>query len=114
MSDRAKPSGRRLSAHDVSLVKGMIARGDRKHDIAAYFGVNQGRIAEAEQGHLHPEAEAADLSELPPPGPYSSGQSTQAAAEALRASRKALRKAIKDVDAALNQLEGGSKLADDD
>lgn len=109
---RAAPSGRRLSEEDASLVKGMVARGDRKHDIAAWFGVNQGRIAEVEKGELHPNAEEADEEELPPPGPYSSGQSSHAASEALRSSRKALRQAIKDIDAALAQLDNGSKLED--
>ncbi|MCG5247966.1 hypothetical protein [Methylorubrum extorquens] len=101
-----------MSEQDASLVKGMVARGDRKHDIAAWFGVNQGRIAEVEKGELHPDAEEADEEELPPPGPYSSGQSSFAASEALRSSRKALRQAIKDIDAALEQLDNGSKLQD--
>jgi len=43
---RAAASGRRLTPADASIIKGMIARGDRHHDIAAWFGVNQGRIAE--------------------------------------------------------------------
>jgi hypothetical protein len=112
MSDRAKPSGRRLSEADASLVKGMVARGDRKHDIAAWFGVNQGRVAEVQSGDLYPDAEEAGAEDLPPPGPYSSGQSTHAATEALKTSRKALKQAIKDIDSALNQLEQGSKLED--
>ncbi len=29
---------------------GMISRGDRNHDIAVWFGVNQGRIAEVKDG----------------------------------------------------------------
>lgn len=37
---RAPESGIRLSSADAALVKGMLARGDRQHDIAAWFGVN--------------------------------------------------------------------------
>jgi pentapeptide repeat protein len=65
---RAERSGRRLSAADASIVKGMLHRGDRHHDIAAWFGVNQGRIAEVKAGELHPEAATASSEELPPQG----------------------------------------------
>jgi hypothetical protein len=42
----------------------MVTRGDRHHDIAAWFGVNQGRIAEVNSGELHPTAPVASASEL--------------------------------------------------
>jgi hypothetical protein len=45
----------------------MIARGDRHHDIAAWFGVNQGRIADAQDGK-YGTPDAAPLNELPPQG----------------------------------------------
>ena len=44
--DRAEPSGLTQTPADAALIRGMIERGDRHHDIAAFFGVNQGRIAE--------------------------------------------------------------------
>ncbi len=47
---RGKASGYRLDREDVAIVLGMQARGDRDHDIAAWFGVNQGRVAEAKEG----------------------------------------------------------------
>jgi hypothetical protein len=47
---------------------GMVARGDRDHDIAAWFGVNQGRIAEAKDGKFG-TASAASTKDLPPKGP---------------------------------------------
>ncbi len=78
---RAEPSGRRLSAADVSLVKGMLDRGDRHHDIAAWFGVNQGRIAEVKGGELHPDAPPALPEELPPRG--SPGRIARIAMKAL-------------------------------
>lgn len=104
MVDRAEPSGRRLTAADASIVKGMVERGDRKHDIAAWFGVNQGRIAEVQSGHLYPDADVTLENDLPPPGPYSSGRSIHAATEALRSSKDALQRAMHDVDAAMIQL----------
>jgi hypothetical protein len=69
---RGRPSGLRLSEAQASLVKGMLLRGDRQHDIAGWFGVNPGRIAEVKDGHLHPGVAPAPPSQLPPqvpPGP---------------------------------------------
>jgi hypothetical protein len=35
-----------LNEGEIAIVKGMLLWGDRQHDIAAYFGVNGGRVAE--------------------------------------------------------------------
>jgi hypothetical protein len=45
----------------------MIARGDRDHGIAGWFGVNGGRIAGVKEG-LHGPLPAADPKEMPPSG----------------------------------------------
>jgi hypothetical protein len=45
MRYRAPASGIALSDEDAAIVKGMLARGDRQHDIAAWFGVIGGLIA---------------------------------------------------------------------
>ncbi|MDJ0627611.1 MAG: hypothetical protein QNJ44_05080 [Rhodobacter sp.] len=75
---RAEPSGIRLDESDAAIVKGMLARGDRQHDIAAWFGVNGGRIAEISTGAKFADVEPADMADLPPRGPYLSGrQSTE-------------------------------------
>lgn len=75
---KAPPSGVRLNEDDAAIAKGMLARGDRQHDIAAWFGVNGGRIAEISTGAKFSKIEPADQATLPPPGPYLSGR--QAAA----------------------------------
>lgn len=60
-----------LSYREVEIVKGMLERGDRQHDIAAFLGVNGGRIGEVAKGEgPYPEAKARDGGSLPPPGPY--------------------------------------------
>lgn len=64
----ARKSGLRLGPDDIPIVLGMIARNDRRHDIAAWFGVNQGRIKGAENGD-YGEVEPASANELPPSGP---------------------------------------------
>jgi hypothetical protein len=68
----------------------MIARGDRQHDIAAWFGVNGGRIAEIAVGHRFRQVKPADRSNLPPPGPYPTGRDATIALNALVAARQAL------------------------
>lgn len=70
MGTRAKPSRLSLTESDASLIKGMLLRGDRHHDIAAFFGCNQGRIAEIKDGSRFLKVAAADLEDLPPRGPY--------------------------------------------
>ena len=72
---RAINSGISLTEKDAGIVKGMLERGDRQHDIASWFGVNGGRIAEISVGkkfsYVLPERH-----DLPPRGPYLSGMDT--------------------------------------
>jgi hypothetical protein len=69
MASRAKASGYTLEASDAPIIMGMVARDDRDHDIAAWFGVNQGRIAEVKDGSKFGIVAAAPADELPPKGP---------------------------------------------
>jgi hypothetical protein len=68
----------------------MLARGDRQHDVAAWFGVNGGRIAEIATNERFGEVRAAEVASLPPPGPYPCGRDAVAAMDAVRAAREAL------------------------
>jgi hypothetical protein len=70
MGNMHKPGRPVLTAGDAAVIRGMISRGDRHHDIAAFFGVNQGRIAEIKSGELFPGVPATRASDLPPKGPY--------------------------------------------
>ncbi len=56
-----------LTNNDASIVLGMIARHDKEHDIAAWFGENQARIAEVKAGS-HGAISAAPATALPPKG----------------------------------------------
>lgn len=67
---RSKSAGIRLSERDAAIVKGMLARGDRQSDIAAFFKVNSGRICEVNTGMTFADVPAAPPDQLPPPGPY--------------------------------------------
>jgi len=83
MGHRAEPSGVTLDSVDASIIKGMLARGDRQHDIAAWFGVNGGRIAEIATGAKFRSVVAAPTADLPPPGPYLSGRQVQELVQTL-------------------------------
>jgi hypothetical protein len=76
-----RPDGgveRRTTEADAAIIKGMLVRGDRIQDVSAYWGCNNGRIAETKRPYLrrsrqHPprykHVKPAPLSVLPPPGP---------------------------------------------
>jgi len=92
MGSRARKSGVVLDEADAAIAKAMLARGDRQHDIAAWFGVNGGRIAEIAAGYTFHWVEPY-AGELPPPGPYPRGRDAVAALEALAAAEHALQAA---------------------
>ena len=87
---RAHNSGIRLTEQDAAIVKAMIARGDRQHDIAAWFGVNGGRLGEIAAGRKHRSIVPAERSNIPPPGPYPNGRDATIALNALVAARQAI------------------------
>ena len=64
---KSNSSGITVSPRDVPTIIGMVARGDRRHDIAAWFGLNQGRVKETEDGKYGPPQAKAG-SKLPPKG----------------------------------------------
>ena len=59
-----------LNEEDGSLIKGMLERGDKQQDIAMFFGVNSGRIAEVKEGIRFADVEPTPFDSLPPMGPY--------------------------------------------
>lgn len=70
-----------ISDKDIADIKGMLARGDRQHDIAAWFSQSGGRIGEIshcddpvyDNVTLAVRARAlkpTPVAELPPEGPY--------------------------------------------
>jgi hypothetical protein len=96
-----------LNYRETRIAKGMLRRGDRQHDIAAYFGVNAGRIAEIASGNsAYAGAEPAEPSTLPPPGPYLSKFALQSVIRTLNEAIDAIEMAeheenLDDVKAAL-------------
>ena len=90
MASRAPSSGITLTEKDAAIVKGMLARGDRQHDIAAWFGVNGGRIGEIASGRKFRSVAVAPSTALPPPGPYLAARDVAVALSVLADIKKAL------------------------
>ena len=101
---RAKKSGIKISADDAAIVKGMLGRGDRQHDVAAWFGVNVGRIAEIATGEEFAGVKTAKT-DLPPKGPYVSGKLAHKTYGHLKLIRASLEQAIKEDDEAIIELD---------
>jgi hypothetical protein len=109
--NKGKASGYTLKRSDAPTIFGMVARDDRDHDIAAWFGVNQGRIAEVKDGSRFGTVAAAHTSQLPPSGPPGiKGRRLRAAADkisqalakgpsGLKEAQELLRSAIASYDA---------------
>lgn len=57
-----------LTNKEMEIVVGMVNRGDKQHDVAAWFGENSGRIPEIIDG-VHGVFTAAPADQLPPKGP---------------------------------------------
>lgn len=85
---------------EISTVLGMLARGDKQHDIAAYFGVNGGCVAEVKTNHngVADGIEPAPVHELPPAGPVMAGRSALRALDTLRALRDLIDESIADIE----------------
>lgn len=103
---RGKASGYTLSNSDVPTILGMENRGDRDHDIAAWFGVNQGRVAEAKEGKYGP-GQPAPGNILPPKGaPGVKGRRLrQAVRQALEKIEKNGAASLSDVRKILSEAE---------
>ena len=64
---KARRSGIVVTPEMVPVILGMVERGDRNHDIGAWFGLNQGRIKETKNGD-YGLTTPAPADELPPAG----------------------------------------------
>ena len=94
---KAKSSGVSLSSDDAAVIKAMLARGDRQHDVAAWFGVNGGRVAEINTCQRF-AAVLPSLGPLPPRGPYMTGEQSARAKQSLMEVNKRLRLLIADIE----------------
>lgn len=88
---KAAASGITLKYKETCIVKGMLARQDRQHDIASYFGVNPARVNEIANGEgNYPNAQPTPEADLPPPGPYLTKYAVQGVIDTLNEAIEAL------------------------
>lgn len=104
---KAEKSGITLTEEDAAIAKGMLARGDRQHDIAAWFGVNGGRIADINTGKTFRHVAPAHR-DLPPAGPYPSGRSSNGAREAIEMVIEELLDMAQRLEQRLNEMRPNS------
>jgi hypothetical protein len=100
--ERAESVSEELDAIKVALIKGMILRGDRQSDIAAFFKVNSRVVSHVNTNHYpdYVHIRPAQPDKLPPadyPSPYELLEAQQAlwkARVALEAAHHAVRDAL--------------------
>jgi len=83
-----------LNEEQAAIVKGLLLRGEKQHDIAAFFAVNGGRVAEIAKGYKHAEVKPAARKDLPTPAVVMQGYSSYVALQALRIIELAVQSAI--------------------
>lgn len=106
---KASSSGLSVNPTDVPIILAMVARGDRRHDVAAWFGLNQGRIKEVEDGN-YGNAPLALALQLPPsgsPGPKAIAlrQAVRSALSDLARGQRRPADVAKDLKAAADQFD---------
>jgi hypothetical protein len=89
---------RMIRPEDVPLIKGMLIRGDMQSDIAAYFGVNSGRICEINTGRRYGDIKPAPPETLPSAGPYMALRSAHKAKETLEALRDLIDQSLAQIE----------------
>ena len=97
--------------HNAVIAKAMLARGDRQHDIAAWLGVNVGRIGEIASDKSHRTVQPDTGANLPPPGPYPNGRDATVALQALVAAKAAIHSAEEIVRQTANLRLGRHPIA---
>ena len=100
---RAASAGISLDDADAAIAKGMLNRGDRQHDIAAWFGVNGGRIAEVSTGKTFSHVAAATTG-LPRSGPYLSGRGSAKAKRKLEDIKVRLETLLDEVETTISNM----------
>ena len=96
---------RALTPETAAIVKGLLARGEKQHDIAAFFSTNGGRIAEVAKGYKFADVHPAPGKDLPTPAQVAEGF-------AVWTARQALARARMGIDAAFVFLDNAQEERD--
>lgn len=96
-----------ITAEQAAIVKGLLARGEKQHDIAAFFGENGGRIAEIAKGKRHPDVKPAAKRDLPAHGTLAGSHVIHMARQAIRRARLCLDSGDAYLDDCEREIENG-------
>lgn len=102
-----------ITREQASIVLGMLNRGDKQHDIAAYFGENAGRIIDVKHGRL---ARYRDIEPAPPEmlpikaggNPYMTTTTTTSPAAKLITATTALTDALRTLEELIQTTPPGA------
>lgn len=87
-----------LTEQQAAMVKGLLARGEKQHDIAAFFGVNGGRIAEVAKGKRFPDVKPSAKKDLPTPAQLTGTFAVHQARQAILRAKLGLEAALSFLD----------------
>lgn len=77
----------------AAIIKGLLARGEKQHHIAAFFSINAGRVAEVKSGERYAHVEAASEHRLPTSAEITGGYAIWSALNAIKRAQDALSEA---------------------
>lgn len=97
-----------LTPDQAAIIKGLLARGDRQQDIAAFFATNSGRVAEINKGKIFPEVLPAPRHALPSPRLMGNGYAAFIAYQALEVLETTVRTARDRILALHPDLDTGA------
>lgn len=100
---RGEKSGIEITEIDASIALGMLARGDRKQDVASFFGWNTGRLYEIADGKKFPGL-APTTFNLPPSGPYMIGRISVTVRDTLTKTKAELTSTISNLHKTINMV----------
>jgi hypothetical protein len=83
-----------LTLDQVAIAKGLLARGEKQHDIAAFLGCNGGRVAEIKTGAKHADVKPAAKKDLPTSADMASGHALFLAEQAIHRAMLGLQQAL--------------------
>jgi hypothetical protein len=83
-----------MTTEQAAIAKGLLARGEKQHDIAAFLGVNGGRIAEIKTGVKFADVKPAVKKDLPTSADMASGHALFLAEQAIHRAMLGLQQAL--------------------
>lgn len=95
-----------LTEEQAAIAKGLLARGEKQHDIAAFLGCNGGRIAEIKTGQRFPDVKPAPKKDLPNAADVAAGYALFFAEQSIHRAMDGLKQALAYIQAQKARMDG--------